>query len=227
MIPLKDTIKSGNLPILVFILLFLNTSVFIFELFLGDSLHAFIKHYGFVPERFFFFQDYYYSFFSFSRFFPIFTSMFLHGGVVHFLGNMLFLWVFADNVEDNFGKLGFLLLYFLSGFFACLFQGLTSVKSQVPLIGASGAIAGVLGSYFVLFPHSRIYTLVPIFLFPLFIEIPAPIFLIYWFVIQFFNGTLSLAASVWSPVAFWAHITGFITGVLFALFRGKRKRVYH
>lgn len=226
MIPLKDTIKSRSLPILVFILLFLNSAVFLFELLIGDSLGSFIQLYGFVPNKFFFFHDHYSSFFSTSRFIPIFTSMFLHGGFVHFFGNMLFLWVFADNVEDYFGKFGFLSLYFFSGFFACIVQGLSSMKSQIPMIGASGAIAGVLGSYFVLFPHSRIYTLVPIFLFPLFIEIPAPIFLVYWFFIQFFNGTLSLAASVWSPVAFWAHIAGFISGILFALLFRKSKRGY-
>jgi membrane associated rhomboid family serine protease len=227
MIPLKDSIKSRSLPILVFGLLFVNAVVFLFELTLQNNLEGFINLYGFVPKRFFFYSADYTSFFSLSRFLPIFTSMFLHGGFIHFLGNMLFLWVFADNVEDFFGKIRFLILYFSSGAFACLVQGLTSVKSPVPMIGASGAIAGVLGSYFVLFPYSRIYTLIPIFIFPLFVEIPAPIFLIYWFFIQFFNGSLALAGAVWTGVAFWAHIAGFLCGVLFALFFGKRRRGFY
>lgn len=224
MIPLKDSIKSRNLPILVFVLLFLNAVVFLFELTLQNDLEWFINLYGFVPKRFFFYSANYSSFFSPLRFLPIFSSMFLHGGFVHFFGNMLFLWVFADNVEDYLGKIGFLFLYFSSGVFACLVQGLASIKSSVPMIGASGAIAGVLGSYFILFPYSRIYTLIPIFIFPLFVEIPAPIFLIYWFFIQFFNGTLSLAGAVWTGVAFWAHIAGFLCGVLFTLFFGRRRR---
>ncbi len=224
MIPLRDTIRSKSLPILVFILIFLNGFVFLVELSLQNNLESFLNFYGFVPQRFFSYTSNYSSFFSPSRFLPIFTSMFLHGGFVHFFGNMLFLWVFADNVEDHFGKVRFLLLYFLSGICAALIQGLVHTKSTIPMIGASGAIAGVLGSYFVLFPNSRIYTLIPIFIFPLFVEIPAPIFLIYWFFIQFFNGTFSLAAAAWTGVAFWAHIAGFICGVIFALFFGGRKR---
>lgn len=225
MIPLKDTIKSKSLPILVFILIFLNTFVFLVEIAFQNDLEYILNLYGFVPKRFFFYPLYYSSFFSPSRFLPIFTSMFLHGGFIHFFGNMLFLWVFADNVEDHFGKVGFLSLYFSSGIFAALVQGLASVKSTIPMIGASGAIAGVLGSYFVLFPHSRIYTLIPIFIFPLFVEVPAPIFLVYWFFIQFFNGTLSLAGAIWTGVAFWAHIAGFLCGVVFTLFFGKGGKV--
>ncbi|MCX7829491.1 MAG: rhomboid family intramembrane serine protease [Acidobacteria bacterium] len=226
MIPLRDTIRSRSLPIFVFILLFLNSFVFVIELTMQNNLDSFIHLYGFVPKRFFFYETTYDSFFSPVRFLPIFSSMFLHGGFVHFFGNMIFLWVFADNVEDHFGKLGFLTLYFSSGVFACLVQGLTSIRSEIPMIGASGAIAGVLGSYFILFPHSRIYTLIPIFIFPLFVEVPAPIFLVYWFFVQFFNGTLSLAEASWTGVAFWAHIGGFLCGILFTLFFGRRKRIY-
>lgn len=226
MIPIKDTIKSRSTPVLVLFILFLNSFVFILEVSTPD-LNSLFTSFGFVPKRFFFYSYVYPSFFSPQRFLPLLTSLFLHGGILHLLGNMLFLWVFADNVEDVFGKIRFILLYFFSGFFASIFQGLFSIKSTTPLIGASGAIAGVLGAYFVLFPFSRILTLIPIFFYPIFVEIRAPIFLVYWFLMQFFYGVLSIKGAEWSPVAWWAHIGGFLFGVFFTLLFCPKRRFYY
>lgn len=218
MIPIRDTIRSRKVPILVYLIIFLNSFFFLFELMNYAYLNQIFKIFGFVPRNFFFAS--YPN--LLGRFIPLFTSMFLHGGFIHFIGNMLFLWVFGDNVEDRLGKIKFLMLYFGSGIFAAILQGAININSNIPMIGASGAIAGVLGAYFLLFPFSRILTIIPIFIYPLFVEIPAPFFLFYWFIIQFFNGTLSIAASVWTQVAFWAHVGGFIFGLLFTLFFSRK-----
>jgi membrane associated rhomboid family serine protease len=226
MIPIRDNIKSRSVPLVVLILIFLNAFVFVVELSLGAKIEALFMSCGFVPESFFSASSYGGSLVSGCRFFPLFSSMFLHGGWMHLIGNMLFLWVFGDNVEDHLGKIKFIVLYFGSGAFASLLQGVTSMNSKTPLVGASGAIAGVLGAYFLLFPFSKVTTLIPILIFPLFIDIPAAIFLLYWFFIQFFNGALSLAGSSWTQVAWWAHIGGFLLGLFFTLIFGKAKRTY-
>ncbi len=223
MIPIKDTIKSRTIPILVFTILFMNTFAFLLEI-SSRNIESLIMTFGFVPQNFFFNSA---SNGPVERFLPLLTSLFLHGGFLHFLGNMLFLWVFADNVEDRLGKIKFVLLYFGSGFVASLLQGVMMIHSKIPMIGASGAIAGILGAYFVFFPHSRIVTLIPVFIFPLFVEIPSPFFLLYWFLIQFLNGTLLISNMEWANTAWWAHIGGFLFGVLFALIFGKGKRRYY
>ncbi len=139
--------------------------------------------------------------------------MFLHGGWLHFLGNMLYLWIFGDNVEDRLGRAAYLAFYLLCGAAAALGQTLTQPYSSVPMIGASGAIAGVMGAYFVLFPHSRVLTVVILFLFVDLVEIPAIFFLGIWFLMQFFSGIGSLgAAEASGGVAFWAHVVGFGAG---------------
>ncbi len=145
---------------------------------------------------------------------------------MHLIGNMLFLWVFGDNVEDHVGKVKFLILYFSSGVIASLAQGAVSSGSGIPLVGASGAIAGILGAYYLLFPFSKVLTLIPIVIFPLFVEIPAAVFLIYWFFLQLLSGALSLSGPQWSQVAWWAHIGGFAWGLLFTLVFGKPRRRY-
>jgi len=226
MIPIRDTIKSRTVPVAVLLIIFLNAFVFILELSLGPKAETLFMEAGFVPGRFFSAETYGGSLISVYRFFPLFSSMFLHGGWMHFLGNMLFLWVFGDNVEDHLGRIKFVFLYFASGVFASLAQGVVSAGSNVPLVGASGAIAGILGAYFLLFPFSRVLTLIPIIIFPLFVELPAAVFLLYWFFIQFFNGALSLSGSQWAQVAWWAHIGGFLWGLLFTLVFGRPRRQY-
>ena len=144
------------------------------------------------------------------------TSMFLHGGWLHFLGNMLYLWIFGDNVEDRLGHGRFLLFYLGCGAAAALGQAVTSPSSVVPLVGASGAIAGVMGAYFVLFQQSRVLTAVFIVFFFDLIEIPAIFFLGIWFLMQFVNGVGSIATTAREPaggVAFWAHVAGFLAGI--------------
>jgi len=145
-----------------------------------------------------------------SVFFTLLSSMFLHGGLLHLGGNMLFLWIFGDNVEEAMGRFKFLLFYLLSGMGGALFQILTHLKSGVPMIGASGAIAGVMGAYFLLYPGSRILTIVPLFFFFTFVEIPALILLGLWFFFQLMRGLMGAGAEV----AFLAHVGGFIVGAL-------------
>lgn len=232
MIPLRDINRTETFPLVTVMIVALNTAGFLYQFSLGSplELRAFFYQFGLVP----------YALFSIPYWQetgvvlglrPVVTSMFLHGGWMHFLGNMLFLWVFGDNIEDRLGHTRFLLFYLICGFSATLFQIGILPNSQIPMIGASGAIAGVLGAYLILFPRARVLTLVPIlFLFQL-IELPAVIFLGLWFLLQFFSGALSLTASYVQSggTAWWAHIGGFIAGVVFILkYRSARKnrRVY-
>jgi membrane associated rhomboid family serine protease len=151
-----------------------------------------------------------------NRAIPIFTYMFLHGGWMHFLGNMWFLWLFGDNVEDRLGRPRFLLFYLACGVAAALAQFALAPGSGIPPVGASGAISGVMGAYFLLYPGARIVTLIPVIIFIQMVEIPAFVFLGIWFLMQFFSGTRDLAASAGNTggIAFWAHIGGFIAGML-------------
>lgn len=153
---------------------------------------------------------------------PFFTSIFLHGGFMHIITNMWFLKVFGDNIEDALGHIPYLFLYFLSGILGSLTQFLFAVGSNVPMLGASGAIAGVLGAYFILFPRNKVKTFIPV-IFPFFIlDVPAIIMLGYWFILQIFSGVGSLGTSPdQGGVAFFAHIAGFITGIIFAKLFGK------
>ena len=158
----------------------------------------------------------------------MFTSMFLHGGFLHAGGNMLYLWIFGDNVEDRFGRGRFLAFYLLCGAAAAVGQTLVNPDSRVPMVGASGAVAGVMGAYFVMYPHSRIVTLVPFFFLQI-IEVPAVFFLGIWFLMQFLSGVGSIAQveAGTGGVAFWAHVAGFAVGVLGGLMlrRPERERV--
>jgi membrane associated rhomboid family serine protease len=147
----------------------------------------------------------------------IFVAMFLHGGWLHIGGNMLYLWIFGNNVEDKIGRIKFLLFYFISGIAAAALQTATSPDSVVPSLGASGAIAGVLGAYLVMFPRRRVLSIVPIFFFFSLIALPAVVVLGFWFVLQFFSGATTLAQHVTGGVAYFAHIGGFVTGVVAAL----------
>ncbi len=227
MIPLKDDIPSETFPLVNYLLIFLNAVVFFYELSLPPAaLHRLLYTYGFVPLKLS-------AVLScphcsvLSGIFPVFTAMFLHGGWFHFLGNMLFLYIFGDNVEDAMGHLRYLVFYFIAGFTAAMFQYLISPHFSGPMIGASGAIAGVLGAYFVLYPGARVLTLLFFFIFVDVVYIPAFFFLFLWFLFQVFNGSAALAMPGAGGVAWWAHIGGFIAGVsLVPVFRKKRRRPY-
>ena len=203
MIPLRDVIPSRTFPFFTIAFIVLNSAVFILELSLGDrTLEAFMYLYGVVPAEF--------------RWLPVLTSMFLHGGWLHFLGNMLYLWIFGDNVEDRLGHGRFVLFYLFCGMAAALAHVFMNPLSTIPTIGASGAIAGVMGAYFVMYPHSRVLALVPLIIIWEIIEVPAILFLGIWFLMQFFSGVGSVATGVGTEtggVAFWAHVAGFIAGV--------------
>jgi membrane associated rhomboid family serine protease len=213
MFPLKDTQPSYSRPVVTITLITVNVLVFLFEFSLGPyTRNNFIEYYGLVPDHF-----------QVSR---VFTSMFLHGGWMHVLGNMLFLWVFGDNIEDLLGHGKYLAFYLLCGIVAALGQTIALPHSTVPMVGASGAIAGVMGAYLVKFPRSRIVTLVFVFIFITTIEIPAPIILVYWFVIQLFSGLGSIAHTHISDAgtAFFAHIGGFVAGMVLVQIMGSSGR---
>jgi len=209
MFPLKDTQPSYTRPVVTLALIAVNLLVFVFEYSLGSpTLNAFIEYYGLVPDHF-----------QVSR---IFTSMFLHGGWLHVLLNMWFLWIFGDNIEDLLGHAKYLVFYLLCGAVAGLGQVIANPYSTVPMVGASGAIAGVMGAYLIKFPRARILTLVFVVFFITTIEIPAPIMLVYWFVTQLFSGFGSIAQTHISQggTAFFAHIGGFVAGIVLVKLMG-------
>ncbi|MGQ4810374.1 hypothetical protein NKDENANG_03832 [Candidatus Entotheonellaceae bacterium PAL068K] len=212
MIPLRDTIPSSRFPAVTISIICVNALVFLAEINMGpQALERVFYTWGIVPLRFTHprLQENYVT---------LLSSMFLHGGWMHIVGNMWSLWIFGDNVEDRMGRLGFLLFYLLSGLAAGALHIVTNPGSPVPTVGASGAIAGVMGAYLLLFPHARVVTLIPILFFLQVIEVPAVLFLGFWFITQLFSGTLSLTATgAQAGVAWWAHIGGFVVGFLWAL----------
>ncbi len=225
MIPLKDTIPARTYPVVTISLIVINVVVFIFELSLGEGLSEFFDLFGLVPATYFELRNSDAPFLL--VYFPFLTSMFLHGGWMHLIGNMIYLWVFGDNVEDRMGHFKFLLFYILCGIAAAYAHIYTNPHSEIPTVGASGAISGVLGAYFVLFPHSRVIALVPLFFFFDLIEVSAFIFLAFWFILQFFNGVASLGAATYATtggVAWWAHIGGFIAGILLSFLFVRKRR---
>jgi rhomboid family protein len=225
MIPLRDAIPSHSFPAATVLIIALNVLIFLYELSLGRALEVFILQYGAVPLRFILAgQTEQVS--TLERFLPLFTSMFLHGGWLHVGGNMLYLWIFGDNIEDRLGHLGFLVFYLACGLAAALTQIYINPTSKIPMVGASGAVAGVLGAYLVLFPHSRVLALIPILFFFQVVELPALVFLIFWFLMQFFSGAVAITATTYATggVAWWAHIGGFISGMALGFLLPKRKR---
>jgi membrane associated rhomboid family serine protease len=214
MIPIRDTIPARRLPLVTWTLLGLNLAVFLYELSLGPgALDALVSEYALVPARLA--RD------PLAFGLSLFTSQFLHSGWFHFLSNMWVLFIFGDNVEDRMTPARFLGFYLLSGAAAGFLQASLSPGSGVPVLGASGAIAGVLGAYMLFFPSARVLTLVPLgFLW--FVEVPAVVFLGLWFVLQLLSG-LGAAAAV-SGVAWWAHVGGFVFGLAAAGFFAVRRR---
>src|ERR1700730_1137536 len=202
MFPLRDTQPSYSKPVVTVLLIVINMLVFLYEFSLDPySQNAFIATYGLTPDRF--------------HFANILTSMFLHGGWMHVLGNMWFLWIFGDNIEDILGHGKYLVFYLLCGIAAALTQTMLNPDSRVPMVGASGAIAGVMGAYMLKFPRSQIRTLVFIFFFITTFEVPAWVMLIYWFGIQLISGVGSIGYSQVSQggTAFFAHVGGFLAGM--------------
>ncbi|MEO8127776.1 MAG: rhomboid family intramembrane serine protease [Bryobacteraceae bacterium] len=213
MIPLRHSQPSYSPPFVTVIIISLNILVFLFQISLDPyERNYFIAYYGIVPDRL------HYS--------SILTSMFLHGGWLHLIGNMWFLWIYGDNVEDVLGHAKFALFYLLCGIAAALVHIMFNPDSRLPTIGASGAIAGVMGAYLVKFPHSKIVALVPIFIFFTTFEVPAVFMLIYWFVIQIFSGVGSIGYSNVEKggVAWFAHIGGFLAGMLLVYALGSKER---
>ncbi len=208
MIPLRDTIPSRHFPFINLALIAVNCLTFLYELRLGHRLPWLIGVFGLVPAHFHLLAP--------ASMLPLFTSMFLHGGWMHLLGNMLFLYIFGDNVEDRLGHARYLLFYLLSGAAAGVAQVYSAGHTNMPMIGASGAIAGVSGAYFLFFPTARVVTLVPIFFFFQIVEIPAVIFLLLWFLLQVFYGlaTVSVVGRAVGGVAWWAHVAGFLFGAV-------------
>lgn len=211
MIPLRDTARSSNYPVVNTCIIGLNVLVYLLQLTQGPGLDRFVYLYGLVPARYTI--DHVSNYFSPSQqFFSLFSFMFLHGGFWHLLGNMWSLYIFGDNVEDRLGHFRYAAFYILCGWLSGLSHMVFNLHSTVPTIGASGAIAGVMGAYVLLYPRSRILTLIPIIFIPWFIEIPAFIFLGFWFFMQFLNAATSHGVS--GGIAWWAHIGGFLFGML-------------
>jgi membrane associated rhomboid family serine protease len=205
MIPLRSTERTYATAAATISLIAVNAVIFLYQVTLSpNELNHLVTQWGIVPDRI-------------GQNLPsLFTSMFLHGGWMHLIGNMLYLWVFGRNIEDLIGSGRFLALYLLCGLAAAVVHVIFNPYSRMPTIGASGAIAGVMGAYLIKFPRSRIITLVPIFFFFTTVELPAAILLVFWFAIQFFNGFGSLGENDYSGggTAWFAHIGGFIAGML-------------
>ena len=229
MLPIRDNIPSRRFPAATLSIIAVNTLVFLWELQLGPRRleQAFVE-FAIIPIR--------YSNPDIAQVFslgeqirPFFSSLFLHGGWLHLIGNMWTLWIFGDNVEDRLGCGRYVALYLASGVAAALMHIYTNLGSQVPTLGASGAIAGVMGAYFRFFPHARVETMIPPFIFGPFFVLPAVLFLGCWFLLQFFNGALTLGAGGkgFGGIAWWAHVGGFVFGLVVCLFARRPQLVYY
>jgi len=219
MIPLKNLSPRLTFPAMTLFLIAVNVLVFLYQVSLPDrAAEAFVQLYGMVPARVSLALAGQHHVTFEQAFMPLFTSMFLHGGWLHILGNMWFLWIFGGQVEDRLGHFTYLVFYLICGLGSGVAQMAFSWGSKLPAIGASGAIAGVLGAYIVFFPSSRILTLVPLFIIWFTAQIPALVFIGLWFLVQFLSGISAVGAASMGGVAWWAHVGGFLLGVLIAQF---------
>lgn len=220
MIPLKDTVHSRSFPIVNWMLIASNLLIFFFLAAQGRFADMYVRLFGLVPARLLTDPGP-------PTLLTLFTSMFLHGGWAHLISNMLALYIFGDNVEDRMGSGRYLLFYLLSGLAAAFIHIAFNPTSRLPTVGASGAISGVLAAYLILFPTSRVITLIPLFFLPWFVEIPALFYLGFWFISQLLNGFLTIAtgAQAFGGVAWWAHVGGFIAGLLLTPFFIRRRYV--
>ena len=220
MIPLKDDLPTRTTPVVTVGLIAVNILVFFYELSLGPAAEEFVFNFGAIPSNLVHgLKGGAPAILAASS---VLTSMFLHGGFMHVAGNMLYLWIFGNNIEDVTGHFSFILFYLLCGVAAAYTHTLIDPLSHVPMIGASGAISGVLGAYILLFPHAKVLTLVPIFFFIRIIQIPAVIVLGLWILVQFLNGLGGPQQA--GGVAWFAHIGGFLTGMVLIFFFKKRRR---
>ena len=211
MIPLRDTIPSRRVPVVNHALIVANVGVFLYQVSLGSRMEAFILAHGMVPRA--------------LSVRTLLTSMFLHGSWFHVLANMLYLWIFGDNVEDRLGHARYATFYLLCGGAAGVAQALTDPHSTIPMVGASGAIAGVTGAYLLFYPRARVVTLVPILFFVRVVEVPAVFFLLLWFAMQLAAGLQALGSrESLGGVAFWAHVGGFATGMVLGPLLARRAR---
>ena len=207
MFPLRDSQPTNRFALITTLLIVVNVSVFFLEL-SAPSLEVFIGDYALIPANV--------DFSNYYTWIPFITSQFLHAGFIHVLSNMWFLKIFGDNVEERFGSMFFLIIYLVSGVVGGFIQYLFEPTSTIPILGASGAVAGVLGAYLVFFPHHKIQTLIPFGLFMTTVNVSASFILFYWFITQLFSGVGSIAVAQIGGVAFWAHVGGFATGYLVA-----------
>jgi len=225
LIPLRDSAKSSTFPFVNIAIIVLNLVIYVNEVLMEPfELNQFFYTYGLIPAEV---SNTFYTGAAVTPLLVSFiTATFVHGGWFHVLGNMLFLWVFGDNVEDRLGHAKYLLFYLLAGMAGGAAHIMTNPASTVPVIGASGAVAGVLGAYIIAFPRSRILALVPLFVIFFLAEIPAIVFIAIWFVLQLFNGVASLGGTA-TTVAYWAHIGGFVIGaLLIKILAQRRERSY-
>jgi membrane associated rhomboid family serine protease len=223
MLPLKDNIPAKNFPYVNIGLILINSVFFIYEMSYGPALDQLIFTLGFIPARFIAQQGE--TLLNPAGVLPVFSSMFLHANLVHLISNMWMLWIFGDNVEDCMGHVRYLLFFLLCGIASVFAQTISNPQSAIPMVGASGAISGVLGAYIITYPNARILTLVPIVILFYIIELPAYFFLGFWFLIQLIQGSLYSLNSeqmAGGGVAWWAHVGGFAAGViLLQVFRCK------
>jgi hypothetical protein len=228
MLPLRDDIPSSRFPAVTLGIIVVNALVFLRELKLGSHLEDMLVTFAVIPARYTN-ADIASHFTIAQQIFSFFSSMFLHGGWIHLLGNMWTLWIFGDNVEDRLGRARYIALYLAGGIAAALLHIFTNPGSLVPTIGASGAIAAVMGAYFRFYPHARVEAVIPPFFFGPTLVLPAVLFLGWWFLLQFFNGAVSLGArgQGFSGIAWWAHVGGFLFGFVICLFaRRESRRAY-
>lgn len=219
MLPLYDTARSRKFPLINLTLIAANALAFLYELQMGpDALQQFLSTWGLIPARLL--AD------PTNTWNTLYSSMFLHGGWFHIINNMWVLYIFGDNVEARMGGIKYLVFYLLSGTAAGLLQTYTLPSSQVPMIGASGAVAGVLGAYLVLFPRSRVASLVPILFIFTVVEIPAFIYLLFWFLSQLYSGLFAIQGGGGSGIAWWAHIGGFLFGLFMSFVFANRQPRY-
>ena len=220
MIPLRDLNPTRTTPVVNYLIIALNVLAFLWELSFGSNIDRVLFNVAFIPARFWI------PGYLVPNLVTIFVSMFLHGGFMHIASNMLYLWIFGDNIEDRLGHGRYLIFYLVCGFGATLSHAFFNASSRVPSIGASGAIAGVLGAYLILYPRAKVTTLIPIFVIVTVRDIPAVFLLGFWFVLQLFSGVGSLGATGAEQsggVAYFAHIGGFVLGmILIGLFGGRR-----
>jgi len=217
MIPIRDQIPTRRAPVVNYVLIAANVIVFLFQLSLGSQEEQFVYQFALIPFNIV-------NRLSLGDLSDIFSSMFMHAGLAHIGGNMLYLWIFGDNVEDSMGHGRYLLFYLAGGVVASLAHIFTNPASQIPTVGASGAIAAVLGAYLVLYPQSRVLTIIPLGFFIRMTMLPAGVVLGLWFVLQFFQGVLTLGGPDVGGVAFWAHIGGFVAGVVLAKLLTQKRR---